>query len=421
VSGEIEGIGDVVTGAALARAVETAAGEGVAERDGRACLNCGAPLAAAFFCGACGQKTRVHRTLTEFAHDALHSVLHFDGKIWRTLPLLAWKPGDLTRRYIHGERVKFVSPLALFLFCVFLAYAVFGVFVPRSAGLDPVTALAEGDVALTEVRAEAAKEIEALEQKRAKPATDKAERAEIDSELAQLRSATLERETKLTTRLRRSKEMLARIQAERARNEAAIATLNARLEEARKAGESTQTLDDEMLAEQFNRKLWEGGDDALMMALSDGPSMKLKLGGQQISIVGPQEIKNPQLLLYKLQSNAYKFAWALIPISVPFVWLLFFWKREFKLFDHAVFVTYSLCFMLILATLLGLASRFEHANEAINLALLVVAPVHMYRQVHQAYKLGLWSSVWRTALLLAFAATALGLFAAALLRIGASG
>ena len=52
-------------------------------------------------------------------------------------------------------------------------------------------------------------------------------------------------------------------------------------------------------------------------------------------------LKNPQLLLYKMQSSAYKFSWALIPISIPFVWLLFFWRREFHLFDHAIFVTYS--------------------------------------------------------------------------------
>lgn len=34
-------------------------------------------------------------------------------------------PGRLTRRYIDGERVKFVSPMALFLFTVFLMFAVF--------------------------------------------------------------------------------------------------------------------------------------------------------------------------------------------------------------------------------------------------------------------------------------------------------
>jgi hypothetical protein len=34
-------------------------------------------------------------------------------------------PGQLTRRYIEGERARFVSPVALFLFSVFLMFAVF--------------------------------------------------------------------------------------------------------------------------------------------------------------------------------------------------------------------------------------------------------------------------------------------------------
>ena len=59
-----------------------------------------------------------------FFHDFLHGVLHFDGKLWRTLPLLAWKPGALTRRYIDGQRASFISPMALFLFSVFLMFAV---------------------------------------------------------------------------------------------------------------------------------------------------------------------------------------------------------------------------------------------------------------------------------------------------------
>jgi hypothetical protein len=32
---------------------------------------------------------------------------------------------------------------------------------------------------------------------------------------------------------------------------------------------------------------------------------------------------NPSLLAYRLQSNSYKYSWALIPISIPLVWLLF--------------------------------------------------------------------------------------------------
>ena len=40
--------------------------------------------------------------------------------------------------------------------------------------------------------------------------------------------------------------------------------------------------------------------------------------------------RNPELLIYKVQANAYKFSWALIPISVPFVWILFLHRRRYR-------------------------------------------------------------------------------------------
>jgi hypothetical protein len=111
-------------GAVLARAVEPHAGEA---DDGHThesnCLNCGAKLLGDF-CHECGQRAHVHRSLKGFFHDLLHGVLHFEGKIWRTMAKLIGNPGDLTRRYIDGERAKFVSPVALFLFTVFLMFAV---------------------------------------------------------------------------------------------------------------------------------------------------------------------------------------------------------------------------------------------------------------------------------------------------------
>src|SRR3954467_15812654 len=123
ISGGLESIGEAVTGGMAARAVEPAAGEGQSEGQG-ACLNCGTALIGPH-CHQCGQAGHVHRTLGAFWHDLAHGVLHFDGKIWRTLPLLAWRPGELTRRYVAGERARFVSPMALFLFSVFLMFAVF--------------------------------------------------------------------------------------------------------------------------------------------------------------------------------------------------------------------------------------------------------------------------------------------------------
>lgn len=117
-----------MTGGVVGRAIEPTAGESVdGHTDETNCLNCGALLTGPF-CNQCGQHAHVHRTLTAFFHDFLHGVMHFEGKIWRTLPLLAWKPGDLTRRYIDGQRASFISPIALFLFSVFLMFAAVSLF-----------------------------------------------------------------------------------------------------------------------------------------------------------------------------------------------------------------------------------------------------------------------------------------------------
>ena len=103
----IEGVGEAVTGGMIARAIEPGAGEAVDGRD-TVCRNCGAALDGPY-CRQCGQKAHVHRSVGVIVHDLVHGVLHLDGKLWRTLPLLTWRPGELTRRYVHGERAKFYT------------------------------------------------------------------------------------------------------------------------------------------------------------------------------------------------------------------------------------------------------------------------------------------------------------------------
>ena len=125
--GQGEAVADVVTGGIVAQAVEPATGAAhVKEHHGPSdtCRNCGASLNGAY-CANCGQAAHLHRSLLSLGHDILHGVFHFEGKIWRTIPELFFRPGRLTRRYIDGERAKFVSPMALYLFTVFLMFAVF--------------------------------------------------------------------------------------------------------------------------------------------------------------------------------------------------------------------------------------------------------------------------------------------------------
>ena len=55
-----------------------------------------------------------------------------------------------------------------------------------------------------------------------------------------------------------------------------------------------------------------------------------------------------KLVVTNVQDAASKFSWLLIPLSVPFLWLLFPFSRRYRLYDHTVFVTYSLSFMMML-------------------------------------------------------------------------
>jgi len=350
--GGIEGVGEAVSGGLLARAVEPGAGE-TAEVPGEeaVCLNCGTPLIGPH-CHNCGQAARIHRSVAAWWHDLAHGVLHLDGKIWRTLPMLAWRPGELTRRYIQGERARFVSPLALFLFSVFLMFAVLSAF--GGAGHWDTSRAERGFAA--EVRAADAK-VAALERERG-------------AALAAHRPA---------------------------------AAVESRLKEAR--------AEASLLRAMRSRGMIQGS----VVRLSDDVPAWLR---------GPMEEagKNPSLLIYKLQTNAYKFSWALIPISVPFLWLLLLHRRrhrqEYRAFDHLVFVTYSIAFMSLAFITLVLIGAIGLGGAWAGLAALIVPPLHIYRQLRGAYHLGRFSAIWRTAALLVFAGVAMSLFLLLLLALG---
>jgi hypothetical protein len=88
-----------------------------------ACANCGANLQGPY-CHACGQKGHLHGRLWHLIEEFAEGIAHFDGRLWRTLPLLAFNPGRLSREWRLGRRVRYVAPLHVFLFSVFLFFLV---------------------------------------------------------------------------------------------------------------------------------------------------------------------------------------------------------------------------------------------------------------------------------------------------------
>jgi hypothetical protein len=82
------------------------------------CPNCGNSVAAAdSFCAQCGQSTHdLHVPLKHLLADALDDFLQFDGKSLHTLKALLFKPGQLTLDFMHGRRIRYVTPLRFYLF-----------------------------------------------------------------------------------------------------------------------------------------------------------------------------------------------------------------------------------------------------------------------------------------------------------------
>jgi Protein of unknown function (DUF3667) len=82
------------------------------------CANCGAPFVPERrrFCPECGQETHVQPPrLVEFLQQFGGAYFSTEGALWRTLKLLLFKPGELTRQYLAGRRKHYVLPLRLYL------------------------------------------------------------------------------------------------------------------------------------------------------------------------------------------------------------------------------------------------------------------------------------------------------------------
>ena len=99
------------------------------------CANCGTPAPDAY-CPACGQGTRERLpTFRQFMREATGRYIAYDGKFWKTLGALLFRPGFLTREYLAGRRRRYIGPARLFLVSSLVLFAVLR-FATDSINLD---------------------------------------------------------------------------------------------------------------------------------------------------------------------------------------------------------------------------------------------------------------------------------------------
>ncbi|WP_162305927.1 DUF3667 domain-containing protein [Oleisolibacter albus] len=314
--------------------------------------------------------------------EFFHGILHFDSKAWRTLPQLAFRPGTLTHNYIHGHRVRYVSPLALFLFTVFLMFFVFA-----RLGSDVHLGLP------TDIQADARAGLTAeLDDARADLTDAEADLAEAVAEGGNVERATERRDA-------------ARSKVEQA--EEAVRGFDTALRTMGVATPAEQTKPPKDIGTEVRDQLKK--------------ELKIDIGNPTLEEKIKKKLENPDLLIYKLQNTAYKFSWMLIPISLPFICILFAGRRDVYMYDHVIFSLYSLSFMSLLFILYSLMLVGGKTLSGLSGYLLCAIPVHMYFHLKGTYGLGRAGALWRTAALLVIASVALVLFVLFILSMGFTG
>ena len=92
------------------------------------CLNCQTQLKAEDnYCPTCGQENKNLRIgFWELVIEFLSSNFNFDTKLGRTLVDLLLKPGEITKQFVAGKRVRYVKPMQMYFFVSFVFFLLLG-------------------------------------------------------------------------------------------------------------------------------------------------------------------------------------------------------------------------------------------------------------------------------------------------------
>lgn len=444
---ELSGAGETLTAIVVSEEINNSGGQGDSDAKNHvdhACANCSTILNGKY-CHNCGQIGHIHRSLLHMVEETLHGIFHFDTKAWRTIPSLIFKPGVLTRNYIDGKRASYVSPLALFLFLNFFMF-----FVLSQVFKDSNTNFIDGKLpreTLVKKIGQLTTEIDT--QLREQANSEKEGKFDLDAmlenhknlrELREFQEQIDELDGKPATVEKYTTELQA-LQAELAKQKADNAKLKTTINKDDEAAYQKVLVSNQRIKftesdiEYINKRIKnlqklkseKDSSESSAAAKSDaakGDENSGKIDTKITDVPWLDQLtkhveEHRELVEYKMKKNAASFAFLLMPISLPFLWLLFMFKRNVVMFDHAVFSLYSLSFMCLLTSTVVVMGHFNWGATA---ALLFIfgTPLHMYKQLRYTYQLGVFGTLWRTFALLLISLTALSIYAMLVLYLSAA-
>jgi hypothetical protein len=393
-----------------------------------ACSNCDAPLTGPY-CAQCGQHAYPRRKLIHVVGELLHGLFYLETKTWRTLPMVVFRPGTLTRNYVYGKRARYLSPLTTFLFAIFLMFFAFSTIeAPANIRDNDVASTAQD---LAEARQELTQAQTELANARAHPDPDSPAGLEVSLAENAVRLAQQEverRERQLARAQTRAQEEAAQRQAENAESGAPSVTVEGTEEPAATppatpaapaqseaadapAAPAPPSAEDETRVETWQDAMREAAksDDFRVTVLNPDLNERIR-----------RKFENPDLALYQVQDAASRFSFLLAPLSLPFIMLLFLWKRGVTLYDHMSYALYALAFAAFLFSAVVLIGKIPFISWGAAW-LLAALPVHMWFHLKGAYALGWWSATWRTVFMLNFAWIVASIFLVLVIILGLAG
>lgn len=306
---------------------------------GTPCANCETPLAGPH-CHECGQLAEdFHKSVWKLIVEAVESLLHLDGRLFRTLPALVRSPGKLTRDYMEGKRASQVAPFRMFLVILLIAFFV-GHAAMKAGGGDHEAA--EGDHAAPATLGAA-------------PTFKYNGRVVTPGSPAM---AEFEREVMADPDLSEAEK---RTQIAAARGDWASFSRN--------------------LAANVTGEAQANAAEAPKMR--DGPDAENLRGFKEWIDTRQAAIKDdPERFALILEIWAHRVAILALPVSALMLTLLFAFNRRFYVFDHVIFSMHSLSFQLLLLIVIMALSVLT----PLAWWLLWLAPVHLFLHMKGAYQ-----------------------------------
>jgi hypothetical protein len=322
---------------------------------GEPCRNCGGPVEARY-CSRCGQlASNFHRPFFSLVMSSLADTFALDSRLWRSVPLLLFRPGRMTRNYLDGKRARYVPPFRLFLLASVLFFlTVFGLGERlgwyQNWQLNPGSAVSMSEEERSQVKA-------AIETQLADETLDPASRAGLEIALENLEAGSR------------------------------IPFLD----------EETGTVDRDALDEMIDLAT---NEDTPPEEVADDQ------GGR--GAARQRVLENQDRFGARLREWAPRFSLMFMPLLALMLAIMYAWHRKIYVYDHVITALHFQTFIYSLLTLLLLAAAFLHTGAGWLFGIGTLWGIwYLHRQLRVTYGTGLFMAALRTSILLILGITVL--------------